>query len=229
MLDVVALRQGRVSLGVTLQRLGYTVVPESQNFQFEKPIPNSAHTMRVELLAPAEYKRRNNFRVDLGDDVHARACSGGSIVLAESDSHEIFGRLPWGVASRAYVRVSRPHALVFMKCLAIDDRYRNLRGLEHYEHDRDSARTHVADIVDILTAQTDPRRFRENFIRQFDSEPNLRARVSQITREYFARDDSPGLLLYEEYLAGSLDLTAAEVSGERRRAHRLLSDLAFES
>ena len=71
-----------MSLAVALNRLGYAVVPESHNFQFEKPIPNSAHTMRVELLAPDQYKRKNNFRVDIGDDVHARACLGGSIVLA---------------------------------------------------------------------------------------------------------------------------------------------------
>jgi len=137
-LDVVAIRQ-HASLAAALHRLGFSVVPESQNFQFEKPIPNSAQTMRVELLGPEEYKRRNNFRVDLGGDVHARACLGGGIVLVESDPYEIHGHLPSGVASRATIRVSRPHALVFMKCLAMDDRYRNLRGIDHYEHDRDSA------------------------------------------------------------------------------------------
>ena len=228
-LDVVAIRQGHVSLAVTLDRLGYAVVPESQNFQFEKPIPNSAHTMRVELLAPEEYKRKNNFRVDVGDDVHARACLGGSIALAESDSYEIYGHLPSGVASRANMRVNRPHALVFMKCLAMNDRYRNSRGIDHYEHDRDSARTHMADIVDILTVQTDPARFRESFIKQFDGDLDLRARLSQITREYFARNDSPGLLLYEEeHLSENPDLAVEEVSAERNRAHRLLSALVFE-
>ena len=227
-LDVVAIRQGHVSLAAVLNRLGYAVVPESQNFQFEKPIPNSAQTMRVELLAPDEYKRKNNFRVDIGDDVHARACLGGSIVLTESDSYEISGRLPSGVASRANIRVTRPHALVFMKCLAMDDRYRNLRGIDHYEHDRDSARTHVADIVDILTVQTDSARFRESFLKQFDRDLDLRTRLSQITWTYFARNDSPGLLLYEERLSENPDMGIEEISAERNRAHRLLSDLVFE-
>ena len=183
--------------------------------------------MWVELLAPQEYKRTNNFRVDLGGDVHARACLGGSIVLAESDSYEIHGHLPSGVASRANIRVSRPHALVFMKCLAMDDRYRNLRGIDHYEHDRDSARTHMADRVDLLTVQTDSARFRESFIKQSDRDLDLRARLSQITREYFARDNSPGLLFFEEHLSANPDLAVGEVSAERNRAFRLVSGLVF--
>ena len=227
-LDVTAIRQGGVSLSLALNRLGYAVVPESQNFQFEKPIPGSAHTMRVELLAPEEYKRKNNFRVDLGGDVHARACSGGGIVLDQSDSHQIVGRLPSGAASRSHIRVSRPHALVFMKCLAMDDRFKNLRGIQHYEHDRNSARIHVADIVDILAVQTSLTRFRESFIKQFTPDPNLRARLSQITREYFASDDSPGLLVYEEHVTENSDLSREQVSAEMNRALRLLSILVFE-
>ena len=215
-------------LSLALNRLGYAVVPESRNFQFEKPIPGSAHTMRVELLAPEEYKRKNNFRVDLGGEVHARACLGGSIVLDQSDSHQIVGRLPSGAAGWSHIRVSRPHALVFMKCLAMDDRFKNLRGMTHYEHDRNSAQTHIADIVDILTVQINLARFRESFIKQFNSDVKLRVRLSQITRDYFGRDDSPGLLLYEEHVAETADLSRAEASAEVKRAHRLLSTLVFE-
>ena len=110
----------------------------------------------------------------------------------------------------------------------MDDRYRNLRGIDHYEHDRDSARTHVADIVDILTVQTDSTRFRESFLKQFDRDLDLRARLSQIARAYFARSGGLGLLLYEERLSENPDLGVGEVSAERNRAHRLLSDLVFE-
>jgi hypothetical protein len=227
-LDVVALRQSPIPVAAALERLGYTVVPESRNFQFEKPIPDSVHTMRVELLGPEEHKRGRDFRVDLGGNVHARACSGGRIVLAESDLYEIAGHLPSGAASRTQIRVSRPHALVFMKCLAMDDRYRNLRGIDHYEHDRDSARTHVADIVDILTVQADLVRFGEKFAEQFEGDPDLRARVSQITRDYFAREDGPGILLYEEHLAEDVDYDRARIDAERRRAQRLLAALRFD-
>lgn len=227
-LDVVAIRQSSVPVAAVLERLGYAVVPDSRNFQFEKPIPNSVHTMRVELLGPEEYKREKDFRVDLGGNVHARACLGGTIVLAESDLCEVEGHLPSGVACRTQIRVSRPHALVFMKCLAMDDRYRNVRGIQHYEHDRDSARTHVADIVNILTVQTAPARFRENFVRQFDRDPDLGARVSQITRDYFSDEDSPGMTLYEEHLAENADLNVEQTQRERRRACGLLSLLLFE-
>jgi hypothetical protein len=125
-LDVVAIRHNPLSLAAALTRLGYAAIPESRNFQFEKAIPNSVHTMRVELLGPEEYKRDKDFRVELRANVHARACLGGTIVLSESDLYEVEGHLPSGVATRAHIRVSRPHALVFMKCLAMDDRYRNI-------------------------------------------------------------------------------------------------------
>jgi hypothetical protein len=227
-LDIIALRQNPGAVGAALDRLGYTVVPESRNFQFEKPIPNSVHIMRVELLGPEEHKRQNDIRVDLGGSVHARACVGGTIVLAESDVYEVEGHLPSGAASRAAIRVSRPHALVFMKCLAMDDRYRNVRGIRRYEHDRDSARVHAADIVDVLTAQADPVRFRETFIRQFDLDAELRVRMAQITREYFTGNGSPGLVLYEEYLATNADLTPEQMTRETGRALRLLTTLLFD-
>lgn len=164
----------------------------------------------------------------IGGNVHARACVGGTIVLAESDLYDMEGRLPSGAASRTAIRVSRPHALVFMKCLAMDDRYRNVRGIRRHEHDRDSARVHVADVVDILTVQPDPVRFRENFVKQFDRDPDLRGRIAQITREYFTRDSSPGLVLYEEFLAGNADLSPEQINRERRRSHRLLAGLLFD-
>lgn len=217
-LDVIAIRQSPGSVSAALKRLGYGVVPESQNFQFEKVIPGSPHTMRVELLGPEEYRRRNDFRVDLGGNVHARACSGATIVLSESDRYEIEGCLPSGVPSSALIRVSRPHALVFMKCLAMDDRYRNIRGIRHYEHDRDSARTHVADIVDILTVQGDLAGFRESFINQFDRDVNLRARIAQITRDYFSDHGSPGMQLYQEHLIEHSDFDLEPATAERIRA-----------
>src|ERR1041385_5570090 len=64
-LDIIAIRKSPVSVAAALERLEYAVVPESQNFQFEKRIPDSPHTMRVELLGPEEHKRRNDFRVDV--------------------------------------------------------------------------------------------------------------------------------------------------------------------
>ncbi|MBS1840435.1 MAG: hypothetical protein JSS69_17610 [Acidobacteria bacterium] len=58
-----------------------------------KDIPGSKETMRIEFMAPEEFKRRTDFRVEIQDGVHARVCTGGSIALAESDSHTISGRL----------------------------------------------------------------------------------------------------------------------------------------
>ena len=95
--------------------------------------------MRIEFMAPEEFKREKDFRVDVEKGVHARSCTGGSIALAESSFHPISGKLPDGSPFSASVRVTKPHALVMLKLLALDDRYRNIRGSEQAKHDREEA------------------------------------------------------------------------------------------
>ena len=48
LLNVVALRKEPLQLAQMFERLGYLPVPESRNFQFEKPIAESAEKMRIE-------------------------------------------------------------------------------------------------------------------------------------------------------------------------------------
>jgi hypothetical protein len=61
-LDVIALRAESLRSAEVLVGLGYTAVEGARNFQFEKDIPNSREKMRIEFLAPEEYKRRADFR-----------------------------------------------------------------------------------------------------------------------------------------------------------------------
>jgi hypothetical protein len=188
---VVALREAAVPIATILEKLGYVAILGAQNFQFQKEIPDSNEIMRIEFMAPSEYKRKNDFRVDVQANLHARACDGGKIVLAESELRDQSGRLPNGQNATIKIRITLPHSLVLLKCLAMDDRYRNVRGPEHAEHDRSEARTHVEDIVAVLTAQTSVADFRAHFARQFDAEPLLRPRVSQIANHYFADETNP--------------------------------------
>jgi hypothetical protein len=224
-LDVVRLRGEPLSLAAQLGNLGYAAVDGSRNFQFEKPIPNSAETMRIEFMAPEEFKRDKDFRVDIQTGVHARACTGGAIAVAESEIHQLAGRLPDGSEFRASLRVTKPHALVMLKLLALDDRYRNIRGPAEARHDREEARTHAADIVAIVSAQLDIAQFREAFQRQFESDPPLGERLSRILNEYFRENVSPGILVYEEFLVADKPLdrdTRREVAQELDRAHQLM-------
>ncbi len=229
-LDVVKLRGKQLLLGAQLENLGYAVVDGSRNFQFEKPIPGSPETMRIEFMAPEEFKRgKRDIRVDVQKGVHARACTGGSIAVAESELHQLTGRLPDGSESTALLRVTKPHALVMLKLLALDDRYRNTRGPAEARHDREEARTHAADIVAIVSARLDTAQFREAFHRQFKSDPPLGKRVSQILHEYFKESVSPGMLVYEEFLGADrpLDRDARrEVAQEMERAHHLMKRIA---
>ena len=166
-----------------------------------------------------------DFRVDVQRGVHARACTGGAIAVAESEIHQRAGRLPDGSGYTASLRVTKPHALVMLKLLALDDRYRNIRGPAEARHDREEARTHAADIVAIVSAQLDIAQFKEAFQRQFEFNLPLGKRVSQIVDEYFRENVSPGMLVYEEFLVADrpLDRDAQrEVAQEIERAHRLI-------
>jgi len=228
LLDAIALRENPANVAKKLGTLGYTVVPESRNFQFQKPIPGTNETMRVEFMAPHELKRGNNFRVDIEKGLHARECFGGTIALQESDLHEITGTLPDGMHARANLRVTRSHALVLLKLLALDDRYRNVRGPEHTEHDRDEARVHASDIVSILNAAIDIAAFREAFYSQFVADPVLGIRITGHLQRYFRDDTSPGILLYEEMLRAGAPIdrnTRVQLADELRRASSMMAKI----
>lgn len=227
-LDVLDLRGREESVAETICQLGYAVVSGSQNFQFQKAIPSSKEFMRIEFMAPEELKRERDFRVDVQIGVHARACTGGSIAIAESRSFELSGTLPDGSVFSAPIRVTKPHALVMLKLLALDDRYRNIRGPAEARHDREEARTHAADIIGVVGVQPDPKKFRQDFEGQFLPDPMLGVRVLKIVDSYFRTITSPGLLVYEEHLVRDRPPSRVfrdEVNRELERAHRLLLGL----
>src|SRR6266849_6879391 len=199
-LNVIGLRKESQELAEILRRLGYTPIAGARNFQFEKPIPNSPEKMRIEFMAPEEFKRPTDFRVDVQQGIHARACTGGTIALAESDEYPLEGTLPDGKPYAAKVRVTRSHALVMLKLLALYDRYHNIRGPKEARHDREEAQTHAADIVAIVKARPDLAEFKRQFEGQFGADAELGSRVSGILGDFFRDLLAPGYLLYEEYL-----------------------------
>jgi len=228
LLNVIALRKDPLQLAQALESLGYKPVPESRNFQFEKRIPDSTETMRIEFMAPEEFKRRQDFRVDIKDGIHARACIGGSIAIAQSDSHTIAGTLPNGTPFTGKIRVTRPHALVMLKLLALRDRYNNLRGAKESRHDREEAQTHASDIVAILKAVPDMPRFNAQFIGQFHIEPTLGLHVLWILLDFFRDITSPGLLVYSEHIAANLPQerdTPTIVRTETELAQRIVAQI----
>jgi hypothetical protein len=54
-----------------LKWLSYTAIAGARNFQFEKTIPNSKEIMRIEFMAPEEFKRAADFRVDVQKGIHS--------------------------------------------------------------------------------------------------------------------------------------------------------------
>lgn len=223
-LDVLGLKGESHSIGASLRELGYEPVDGSRNFQFEKSIPNSTEKMRIEFMAPEEFKRNKDFRVDIDNGVHARSCVGGSIAVAESALHELSGKLPDGSVFKTSIRVTKPHALVMLKLLALDDRYRNIRGPQEARHDREEARTHAADIISIIRAQLDPKEFHSGFQRQFQSDQTLGLQVERILNTYFRERTSAGYLVYEEFLVADKPVdrdTRSEIEQELEAAYQV--------
>jgi hypothetical protein len=227
-LDVVAVRARPLQLNALLKELGYAVVSGARNFQFEKPVPNSAETMRIEFMAPEEFKRSSDFRVDVQEGIHARACTGGTIALTQSDDYPLEGTLPDGKPYATKIRVTRSHALVMLKLLAMYDRYHNIRGPLEWQHDREEAQTHAADIVAIVKNQPDLVLFSRHFDEQFQRDADLASRVNRILLDFFRGAVAPGYLLYEEYLASTLPAgraTRIEIREESARTHRILQNI----
>lgn len=228
LLDAVHLRERDSRVGETLGALGYQVVPESRNFQFEKQIPQSREIMRVEFMAPHELKRKKDFRVEIEQGLHARECFGGGIALRESDEHELTGALPNGQMATVRLRVTRPTALVLLKLLALDDRYRNIRGADEAEHDREEAQTHAADIMAVMTTIPDIAKFRRGFYAQLEGQQEVGDRIMSILERYLRTDSSPGMLLYEEALRRDQPAgreTRVQIRDERNRAFRMIQQL----
>nr|AOS95275.1 nucleotidyl transferase [uncultured bacterium] len=227
-LDVIHLREQDGHLKQILDSLDYQVVPESRNFQFEKVIPNTNEVLRIEFMAPHEFKRKKDFRVEIDKGVHARECFGGAVALQESDPYELTGQLPDGQPASITLRVTRPTALVLLKLLALDDRYRNIRGASEAEHDRQEAQTHAADVIAIMTANLELDKFRQRFYKQMQGQTDVEIRIASILKAYFHTDSAPGMLLYEEALRRNTPIdseTRIQLRNELNRAFRMIIKL----
>ncbi|MDD5132667.1 MAG: nucleotidyl transferase AbiEii/AbiGii toxin family protein, partial [bacterium] len=198
-LDVYSLREKSSKVAEILDKLDYEVIPEAKNFQFSKQIPSSKEIMRVEFLGCEKDKKTKNKRVRIQAGLHARDCEGADIALRESFSAIISGSLPSGELAEVKIRVVQPQALVMLKLLAMDDRYRNIRGPEQARHDRKEAVTHAGDIVNIIHANIEKKGFPLLFWKQLEKYSDLKARIIDILYKYFGDIGSPGIQLYNEY------------------------------
>jgi len=198
-LDVFALQNASKSIADVLNKLNYKIVDEARNFQFFKEI-NPELKVRIEFLAVEKEKRKNNIRVDVQKNIHARACTGAEIAIKESYNEYLRGFLPNGKPAEVKIRVVRPHALLMLKLYAMDDRYQNIRGPDEANHDRNESRIHSADIISVIHGQIKRPEFATNFWSQFNTEIELRERAKNIISKYYDTIDSPGIRLYAEFL-----------------------------
>lgn len=209
LLDVISLRKSPALIAGVLARLKYKVDPEARNFQFTKEIPGSTEIMRVEFMASDKEKRPGDFRVDIEKGIHACRCEGAEIVLRQSDYVFIEGALPDGNPAKIKIRFAKPNSVLMLKLLAMDDRYRNLRGTKRAIEDRERAQVHSSDSIKIVRYNIQNNDFKVLFWSQFDNETVLKERCNKIISEYFKDLNAPGIQLYREFLQaqgiGSID------------------------
>ena len=196
-LDVIALRNTDKSIADVLNRLNYK--SDTQYFQFVKEI-NPELKIRIEFLATEKEKRKNNIRVYIQDNVHARSCTGAEIAVKESYIENLKGLLPNGRAAEVKIRVVSAHALLMLKLFAMDDKYKNIRGPDKLKEDRNEARVHSADIIKIVHEHIQNPDFIKSFWSQFDAEKELKERCHDIISSYYNDINGIGIILYEEFL-----------------------------
>lgn len=199
-LGVHKLAKSNIKIADVLKNLNYQVVAEAQRFQFLKDIPGSKEKMRLEFLASDKGVIPDGFRIKIQDDVHAHKCLGAEVAIKESELKTITGPLPDGTIITVQTRVAKPHALLMLKLFAMDDRYKNIRGPKESEHDRERARVHAADIVQLVSDHITNPEFIEKFCKQFGDDVGLEERIVNIFSKYYENLDSPGIQLYREFL-----------------------------
>jgi hypothetical protein len=199
-LQVQILRNSNVDISPVLKSLGYNVVETAKYFQFDKKIPGSNESIRIEFLAPGDEKDGDNFRVKIQPEFHAHACTGAEIVYNESSRIEIEGVLPNGNPLRKYIRVAQIWAILMLKTIALDDRYKNIRGVGHVDYDRDEARIFSSDVILIIHDHIQNANFTDKFWRQLNNKTSLKDRIVEILNTYYGDIAAPGIQLYREFI-----------------------------
>jgi hypothetical protein len=197
-LSVQILRNSRNDISSILKSLGYDVIENSKYFQFDKKIPGSNESIRIGFLAPEE--EGTSFRVKIQDKFHARSGLGAEIVYNESYTIELNGMTPDGNPLKRNIRIARIWAVLMLKIIALDDRYKNIRGVGHANHDRDEARIHSSDVIKIINDHIRSVDFADNFWRQINDNLVLKDRITQILKDFFTETTSPGIQLYREFV-----------------------------
>jgi len=198
-LQVPILRNSRIGISQILKSLGYNVVEAARYFQFDKKIPGSNESIRIEFLAPEE-EGENTFRVRIQNAFNARSCLGAEIVYNESYKIELDGVLPNGNQLRKNIRVAQIWAILMLKIIALDDRYKNIRGVGHADHDRDEARIYSSDVIKIIHDHIQNANFTDKFWRQLNNNTSLKDRIVEIFKSYYADITGPGIQLYREFI-----------------------------
>lgn len=142
-----------------LRRLGYTVVPGAENYQFAKPVPAGVRegSIKIDLLTgPPSRFRESSARVDdrrvhprPSVDLHAHPVD--EALTPENDllSITIDGKTSDGETFRTEVHVPHPFTFIMMKLFAFRDRIT--------DSNKDFGRYHALDIYAILamTSETE--------------------------------------------------------------------------
>jgi hypothetical protein len=221
------LKKSDVKIAEVLDALNYEVVQEAQRFQFIKKIPGSKEKMRLEFLASDQGVIPDGFRVKIQEDIHAHTCLGAEVAIKESELKTITGPLPDGTITTIKIRVAKPYALLMLKLFAMDDRNKNIRGPKESEHDRERARVHAADVIQLVSDNIKNPEFTEKFWKQFGDDVGLEERIENIFSKYYENLNSPGIQLYREFLSSQgLSVDEEIINGKLREIKYMMSKIS---
>lgn len=203
-LEVLADASKSQALKNALDTLGYTVIPNAKYFQFKKmgTAWGQARDVKIDLLAPPPPENHALLEADQvrvkqrkrGSLIHGRTTTEAILVEERRMEIPLKGNCTDDQFFSGRVWLPNPLTLYTMKFFAFRDREEGKRG----EPDPDQARKHAADlyVLTTLLRQSDYDDAVE-LARQHRENPVL-LEAQQIVTQYFAEENSWGILRVKE-------------------------------
>ena len=185
-----------------LEKIGYSAVEGAQYYQFAKPGPDGgkAGSLKVDLLAgPQDLLKEKGL---IADDrrvranpkvkgLHAHPVNEAPTLELGCSELTIRGQLSSGADAQAVVALPHPYTFIMMKLFALRDRVD--------DEEKDFGRHHALDLYTIFALMSEGEWEGSKRMRAESADNAFVREASEIVREFFAHEDSRGMLRLREH------------------------------
>jgi len=185
-------------LAEAIRRLGYSVIPSAEKYQFVKKGKEGIGEIKIDILTGPQSRftgsgiKADNRRVHPNPSVglHAHPVNEAPTLENHLLAVPLSGMLTNGQQYSGEVYIPHPYTCLMMKLFAFKDRVK--------DQSKEFGRYHALDLYSIVatTMETEWNMF-SAFRGQLNGEP-IAQKASEIVAEYFSRPSDPGILRMRE-------------------------------